>query len=284
MRPVRVRRASACSSGAGIECTVSPTASARAAASRADELEPDIKTRDEGAERKPLQRVAVVLGDIEHGRRPCRCSPSAGAAAPSSCTTASGRSASPVSRAKAARSRFCRITPDAALSNSYSLARPGAMRPSMRTAPAGVSTGSQPLALARIARQPAALHQHRIVRRDQQRRDDEEAGPAVHLPVVEVDAVRRPSQRPSSTTRRCCCSAAPRRRCAPAASHPAPAARRAPAAPRAAPSSAPRGPAATGPGARCPARRPGGQQHDDERSSRPIAARPCRAQGAARRR
>ena len=113
-----------------------PTASARAAASRAEELEPDIKTGDEGAERKPLQRVAVVLGDIE--RRPA--SIAAAGRRPA-------RRRRPVARppAAAARARFRgHTTADRDFAGSRprrrcrtrtALPGRGAMRPSMRTTP-----------------------------------------------------------------------------------------------------------------------------------------------------
>src|SRR6185503_11490496 len=77
-RPSTVRRPSAPSSawrGEGIECTVSPSGSSAAAeAARAavggDELKPDIEDDDEGGEPEPLERIAVVLLDAQHGDRP----------------------------------------------------------------------------------------------------------------------------------------------------------------------------------------------------------------------
>ena len=73
-----------------------------------------------------------------------------------------------------------------------------------------------PAAVLEVARQPAALHQHRAAVVEPQRRHDEEARAAVHLPVVEEDRVPRPtSGRPGAR----CGGAARRRRrrCAPAA-------------------------------------------------------------------
>ncbi len=49
----------------------------------------------------------------------------------------------------------------------------------------------QQRALVRIPRHPAALHQHGAALRQNERRDDEEARPPLHLPVVEKHGVLR---------------------------------------------------------------------------------------------
>src|SRR6218665_1452216 len=78
-RPLRVRRADrlAASPGEGSECTVKPRGCSASAMARgapklgtSDKLEPDIKTRQQGAEPEPLEYVAVVLLDAGVRRGP----------------------------------------------------------------------------------------------------------------------------------------------------------------------------------------------------------------------
>ena len=253
MRPLRVRRASACSSGAGIECTVRPSASAWRPASRTDELEPDIKTRDEGAERKPLQGVAVVLGDIEHGRRPVPLQAVGRRRRAVELHDDQGPQAAARSRGHRRPGRdFAGSRRRRPHRTRYSRAMPGAMRPSTRTVPAGVATAASRRAVLRIARHPAALHQHHVVGASCSGVTTKKPGRAVHLPVVEIDAVRvEPAALEHDTAVQLFGGGIAS--IAPVAPHPAPAARRARSAPRAARSSAPRGRAARSPGAPWPA-------------------------------
>ena len=208
MRPLRVRRASCCSSGAGIECTVMPSASAWRPASRADELEPDIKTRDEGAEGEPLEGIAVVLGNIEYGRRPVPLQ-------------AVGRRRRTVELHDDQRPQGqpglagiggqVEILPDRAGGGRIELIQPCRCpgRCGLRRAPCP-RAWPRPRAGCGLAHRAATSRAAPAPRRrrELQRRDDEEARASVHLPVVEIDAVCWSSQRPSSTTRRCTCSAA----------------------------------------------------------------------------
>src|SRR5689334_25237859 len=74
-RPLAVRRvASSAIDGAGIVCTVklsgAPDDSSEAPEPGADELEPDIQTCHQRTHREPLERVAVVLVNIDRRMRP----------------------------------------------------------------------------------------------------------------------------------------------------------------------------------------------------------------------
>ena len=135
--------------------------------------------------------VAVVLGDIEDGRRPL---PLQSVGRRRGAVQLHDRQRPQREPGFSGIRRQIEILPDDARSGAVEFVQPCQARgdAAFDAHHAGRRVhGDQTLALARIARHPAALHQHHVVRRDLQRRDDEEAGPTVHLPVVEVDAVRR---------------------------------------------------------------------------------------------
>src|SRR5438046_7117536 len=80
-RPSAVRRSSASSDGAGIECTVSCSGeSGAAAASGAEKLEPDIRSCHQGAQGEPLEGIAIVLVNVDRGARPAARQPVVGTA------------------------------------------------------------------------------------------------------------------------------------------------------------------------------------------------------------
>ena len=131
----RSRRSAAAPRGDGSEWTLKLTSSAGSAASAPGRTIriPDIEAGDDARRARTTGRRSRSASARRRRRRPvARAARRPRGAAASRCTTESGSRASPVSRAKEARSRFCRIGPLAAPANSNSRAGARATLPSTR--------------------------------------------------------------------------------------------------------------------------------------------------------
>ena len=114
------------------------------------------------------------------------------------CSTTTGSTASPVACAKRAGSRFCQTTPGGRVALQFDVAVVGMLTRPVTDDAARRRRCCGQLRARRTGGDPAAIHQHRAAVREDERRHDVIARPAVLHLVVDQDLVcrvERPGQR-----------------------------------------------------------------------------------------